>query len=361
MDTKEKNSGKKRKKKSVSEWKALVAEFQKPHAGRAWWQVFNTLGSITGIWVGLYFIQRAMVPGGIPTPTGWWATVLLSALAGLLVVRAFIIFHDCGHGSFLSSKRANNVLGFITGLVTFTPFYQWRWEHAIHHSTTGDLSRRGVGDIWTLTVKEYLDSTRWKRFTYRLARNPFILFLIAPLFLFLVIQRFPNPKAKQREKKSVWIMNFAILAMSAGLISIFGFLPWLIIQLTMMTVAGTCGVWLFYVQHQFEDAYWVKGDEWDFTTAAMEGSSFYKLPKLLQWFSGNIGFHHVHHLNPMIPNYNLERCHCSDPYFEKVPPMNILTSLKSINYRLWDEEANKMIGFRELKRRLASQELDQAA
>jgi len=218
-----------------------------------------------------------------------------------------------------------------------------------------------VGDIWTLTVKEYLESTRWKRFTYRLARNPIILFLIAPLFLFLVIQRFPNPKAKAREKKSAWIMNFAILAMSAGLISIFGFLPWLIIQLAMMTVAATCGVWLFYVQHQFEDAYWVKGDEWDFTTAAMEGSSFYKLPKVLQWFSGNIGFHHVHHLNPMIPNYNLERCHRSDPYFEKVPPMNILTSLKSINYRLWDEDNGKMIGFRQLKRQLALQELDRAA
>ena len=361
MENVEKTAGTKRKKKSVSEWKALVADFQKPHAGRAWWQVFNTMGSLLGIWIGLYFLQAAMQAGEIASSTGWWITVLLSAFAGLILVRAFIIFHDCGHGSFLASKKTNNALGFITGLVTFTPYYQWRWEHAIHHSSTGDLSRRGVGDIWTLTVKEYLESTRWTRFTYRMARNPVILFLIAPLFLFLVLQRFPNPKAKSREKKSVHLMNLAIVAKAAVLISIFGFVPWLVIQLTMMTVAGSCGVWLFYVQHQFEDAYWVKGDDWDFTTAAMEGSSFYKLPKVMQWFSGNIGFHHVHHLNPMIPNYNLERCHCSDPYFDAAPVLNLSGSFKTINYRLWDEDNGKMIGFRQLKRQLALKELDQAA
>ena len=354
-------TGKERTKKSVSEWKSLVAEFQHPHAGRAWWQVVNTLGTVLVLWVVLYFVQGGMKNGDLTASTGWWTTILLSVLAGLFLVRAFIIFHDCGHGSFLKSKKVNNTLGFITGLLTLTPFYHWKWEHSVHHASTGDLSRRGLGDIWTLTVKEYLESTRWKRFTYRLIRNPFVLFLIGPLFLFFVLQRFCAKSAKPREKNSVHLMNLAILVKSAVLIYIFGFVPWLVIQLTMMTVAGCSGVWLFYVQHQFEDAYWVKGDEWDFTTAAMEGSSFYKLPKLLQWFSGNIGFHHVHHLNPMIPNYNLERCHCSDPYFEKVPPMNLLTSLKSINYRLWDEDANKMIGFRQLKRQLALQELDQAA
>lgn len=297
----------------------------------------------------------------LDTSTGWWITISLSCLAGLFLVRAFIIFHDCGHGSFLKSKKVNNALGFITGLLTFTPYHHWKWEHSVHHASTGDLSRRGMGDIWTLTVKEYLESTRWKRFTYRLTRNPIILFLIAPLYLFLIHQRFPKPTAKPREKRSVWMMNGAILALAAGLISIFGFVPWLVIQLTMMTVAGGCGVWLFYVQHQFEDAYWVKGEDWDFTTAAMEGSSFYKLPKILQWFSGNIGFHHVHHLNPMIPNYNLEKCHKSDPFFDAAPVLKFFNSFKTINYRLWDEDANKMIGFRQLKRQLALQELDQAA
>ena len=345
------STGKDRTKKSVSEWKSLVAKFQQPHAGRAWCQVINTLGALLVLWVGLYFSLAV----------GWWLTILLSALAGLFLVRVFIIFHDCGHGSFLKSKRVNNTLGFITGLLTFTPFYHWKWEHSVHHASTGDLSRRGVGDIWTLTVKEFLAATRWKRFTYRLARNPVVLFLIGPLLLFLGLQRFCAKAAKPREKKSVYQMNVAILAMSVGLISIFGFIPWLVIQLTMMTVAGSCGVWFFYVQHQFEDAYWVTGDEWDFTTAAMEGSSFYKLPRILQWFSGNIGFHHVHHLNSMIPNYNLERCHRSDPYFEDAPVLNFLGSLKTINYHLWDEDANKMIGFRQLKHQLALRELDQAA
>ena len=361
MENTASSTGKKRTKRSVSEWKSLVAEFQKPHAGRAWWQVFNTLGSLLALWVGLYFVQSASKTGELASSTGWWITVLLSAFAGLILVRTFIIFHDCGHGSFLKSKKANNALGFITGLLTFTPYYHWKWEHSVHHASTGDLSRRGMGDIWTLTVKEYLDSTRWKRFTYRLSRNPIILFFVAPLYLFLIHQRFSKPTAKPREKRSVWIMNGAILALAAALISIFGFVPWLVIQLTMMTVAGGCGVWLFYVQHQFEDAYWVKGEEWDFTTAAMEGSSFYKLPKILQWFSGNIGFHHVHHLNPMIPNYNLEKCHKSDPFFDAAPVLKFFSSFKTINYRLWDEEANKMIGFRQLKRQLALQELDQAA
>jgi len=335
---------KKKTKKSVSEWKALVADFQKPHHGRAWWQVINTLGSVVLLWVAIYFTL----------PVSWLLTCFLAVLAGLILVRAFIIFHDCGHGSFFKSRKANQNLGFIAGLLTFTPFHHWRWEHSVHHATTGDLSRRGMGDIWTLTVKEYLECSRWKKFTYRLVRNPFVLFVFAPLFLFLVIQRIPAGKAKPKEKRSVHMMNLAIVIMSAGLISIFGFWQWFVVQSIMMTVASTCGVWLFYVQHQFEDAYWVQGDEWDFTTAAMEGSSFYKLPKILQWFSGNIGFHHVHHLNPMIPNYNLERCHCSDPFFESVPPMNIWTSLKCINYRLWDVDSNKMIGFRQLKRQLQS-------
>ena len=355
------STGKGRTKRSVSEWKSLVAEFQHPHAGRAWWQVFNTLGSVLGIWVGLFFLQRAMEDNKITPTSYWWITILLSCLAGLFLVRAFIIFHDCGHGSFLKSKKVNNALGFITGLLTFTPFHHWKWEHSVHHASTGDLSRRGMGDIWTLTVKEYLESTRWKRFTYRLTRNPFVLFLIGPLFLFFVLQRFCAKSAKPREKKSVHLMNLAIVVKSAGLIAIFGFDHWLVIQLTMMTVAGCSGVWLFYVQHQFEDAYWVKGDEWDFTTAALEGSSFYKLPKLLQWFSGNIGFHHVHHLNPMIPNYNLEKCHKSDPYFDAAPVLKFFNSFKTINYRLWDEESEKMIGFRQLKKQLALQELDQAA
>ena len=186
-------------------------------------------------------------------------------------------------------------------------------------------------------------------------RNPIILFVIAPLFLFLVRERFPVAAANKREKRSVWVMNFALLCMSAGLIAIFGFVPWLIIQLTAMAVAGSGGVWLFYVQHQFEDAYWERSEDWDYTTAAMQGSSFYKLPKVLQWFSGNIGFHHIHHLSSRIPNYNLERCHRSDPLFHEVEPLTLFRSLKSITFRLWDEQNKKLISFRRLRQLQRSQ------
>ena len=178
-----------------------------------------------------------------------------------------------------------------------------------------------------------------------------MLFFIAPLFLFLILQRFPSSKANPRERRSVWIMNLSVLAMVVGLIVIFGVLPWLIIQLTVLAVAFSCGVWLFYVQHQFEDAYWERAGDWDYTAAAMQGSSFYKLPRVLQWFSGNIGFHHIHHLSSRIPNYHLERCHRSDPMFQEVKPMSLLGSLKSITFRLWDEKARKLIGFHLRKQR----------
>ena len=279
----------------------------------------------------------------------WWITVPLAMLAGAFLVRVFIIFHDCGHGSFFKSRLANDIVGFCCGLLTLPPYYHGRWEHAIHHATAGDLDRRNVGDIWTMTVQEYLEASRWKRFAYRLARNPFVLFGLAPLFLFVVLQRIPAGKANPRERESVWWMNLSVLLMAAGLSWIFGVIPYLVIQLTAIMVAGGAGVWMFYIQHQFEDVYWERGEHWDYTAAALQGSSFYKLPKILQWFSGNIGFHHIHHLSPRIPNYNLQRCHEADPMFQTVKPVTLLSSLKSFNLRLWDEQKKKLVGFRHLR------------
>ena len=270
-------------------------------------------------------------------------------LAGAFLVRIFIIFHDCGHGSYFKSGRSNDILGFITGVLTFTPYCHWRWEHAIHHASAGHLDKRGTGDVWTLTVQEYLEASRWKRFAYRLARNPIVLFGLAPLFLFVVLQRFPSRKANARERRSVWWMNLAILGMAGALSWVFGLVAYLIIQLTVMMVAGGAGVWMFYVQHQFEDVYWERGDNWDYTAAALQGSSFYKLPKILQWFSGNIGFHHIHHLSARIPNYNLERCHRSDPLFQTVKPITLFSSLKSFTLRLWDERGKKLVGYRHMR------------
>jgi acyl-lipid omega-6 desaturase (Delta-12 desaturase) len=320
-------------------WKQIVAKYQEPSTSRAVWQMVNTLGPYALIW---YLIYRSLT-------VSWWLLVPLSILAGAFLVRTFIIFHDCGHGSFFRSRAANNVVGFITGMLTFTPFYHWRWEHAIHHASAGHLDKRGVGDIWTLTVEEYLQSTRWRRFAYRLARNPFILFPIAPLYIFLIGQRFPSANASKRERRSVGWMNLALLGMVTGLCLLFGVKACLLVLLMTMGVAGAAGVWLFYVQHQFEGVYWERGEDWDYTAAALQGSSFYKLPKVLQWFSGNIGFHHIHHLSSRIPNYNLERCHRADPLFQQVEPVTLFASLRSLRFRLWDEERGKLIGFRHLR------------
>jgi len=320
-------------------WREIVAKYQQASSGRAIWQIVNTLVPFGFAW---YLIYLSLA-------VSWWLTIPLAALAGALLVRIFIIFHDCGHGSFFKSRRVNDIVGFIAGVLTFTPYYHWRWEHSIHHANAGHLDKRGTGDVWTMTVQEYLESSRWKRFAYKIARNPIVLFVIAPLFLFVVLQRFPSPKANSRERHSVWWMNLALFGMAAGLSWIFGFVPYLLIQLTILAVAGAGGIWMFYVQHQFEDVYWERGENWDFVAAALQGSSFYKLPRILQWFSGNIGFHHIHHLSPRIPNYNLQRCHEADPLFQRVKPITLFSSLKSLNFRLWDEQRKKLVGYRQMR------------
>jgi omega-6 fatty acid desaturase (delta-12 desaturase) len=320
-------------------WKQIVARFQKPSAARAIWQLVNTLGPYAFVWWLMYHSLAV----------SWWITAPLAVLAGGLLVRVFIFFHDCGHGSFFKSRLANDICGFLCGMLTFTPYYHWRWEHSLHHASSGDLDRRGTGDVWTLTVQEYLESSRWKRFSYRLARNPIILFVIAPFFLFVVRHRFPKTRANERERHSVYWMNLAIFGMAAVMSAVFGLKAYLLIQLIVLMVAGSTGVWLFYVQHQFEGVYWERRDEWDYAAAALQGSSFYKLPRILQWFSGNIGFHHIHHLSPRIPNYNLEKCHNADPLFQRVKPVTLLSSFKSLTFRLWDERRQRLVGYRHLR------------
>ncbi len=321
-------------------WKQIVLHYQKPSGWRAWWQITDTFGPYIALWYLMY----------LSLAVSWWLVLPLAVLAGMFLVRVFIIFHDCGHGSYFKSRQANDAVGFITGLLTFTPFYQWRWDHAIHHATSGHLDKRGTGDLWTLTVEEYLASSRWRRFAYRLARNPVVLFVIAPLFVLVVKQRFPSANANERERHSVIWMNLAILGMATGLSLVFGVLPYLLIQLIIISVAGSAGFWFFYVQHQFEGVYWERAEQWDYAAAALKGSSFYKLPKVLQWFSGNIGYHHIHHLSARIPNYNLERCHKAHLMFQQVKPLTLFASLKTLRLRLWDEQRKKLISFRHLKK-----------
>jgi acyl-lipid omega-6 desaturase (Delta-12 desaturase) len=320
-------------------WKDIAAKYQSSEVWPGAWQLVNTLVPYATLWCLMYFSLQV----------AWWLAVPLALLAAGFLVRLFIIFHDCGHGSFLPSRRVNDTLGFITGVITLTPYYHWRWEHAQHHASSGDLDRRGMGDVWTLTVQEYLEASRWKRFAYRLARNPVVLFGLAPLFIFFIKMRFPAAKAPRRERHSVAWTNLAIVGMVAGMSFIFGLGTYLLLQMFITLVAGSAGVWLFYVQHQFEGVYWERDEDWDFCTAALKGSSFYKLPKVLQWFSGNIGFHHIHHLSPRIPNYHLEKCHRAEPFFQTVKPVTLFASLKSLTFRLWDEQRQRLVGYRVLR------------
>jgi omega-6 fatty acid desaturase (delta-12 desaturase) len=303
-------------------------------------QIVDTLGPIVLLWY-LSSLALRISP---------WLALPVAVLIGALLVRVFIIFHDCGHGSFFRSRLANDVTGFMAGVLTFTPYYQWRWEHARHHATSGHLDRRGTGDVWTMTVQEYLESSRWKRFAYRLARNPFVLFVLAPLYVFVLRQRIPSPRSGPRERRSVWWMNLALAGMFVGMSWWLGVVNYLALQLVAIAVAGAAGVWLFYVQHQFEDAYWERGEDWDYTAAALRGSSFYELPRVLRWLSGNIGYHHVHHLGPRVPNYYLERCHRSAGIFGEVEPITLLGSVKSLRLHLWDEGLRRLVGFRHARR-----------
>ncbi|HEX2908585.1 MAG TPA: fatty acid desaturase [Phototrophicaceae bacterium] len=318
-------------------WQQVVVRYQQSDLRRSLWQMVNSIAPYFILW---YLAYRSL-------EISYWLTLPLTLLAALFVMRVFIIFHDCGHGSFFKSKKANDFVGVFTGIITFTPYYAWRHSHAIHHATSGDLDRRGIGDVWTLTYEEYQKRPRLQQFFYRLYRNPFMIFVVGPTIDFVVLQRLPymNKSAKAREKNSVHVTNLALLGVAVVLSLTIGFKAYVLVQLPIIAFASSLGVWLFYVQHQYENVYWERHENWDYATAALYGSSFYKLPKVLQWFTGNIGFHHIHHLSPRIPNYQLEACHNENPIFHEIEPLTLRTSLKSLWVRVWDEDRHKMIGY----------------
>ncbi len=319
-------------------WQDVVARYARPDLRRSLWMVVNTLAPFFGLWI-------LMI---LSVQVSYWLTLLLAIPTAGFMVRTFIIFHDCGHGSFFKSRKANDVLGIITGIINFTPYYRWRHEHAIHHATSGDLDRRGIGDVYTMTVKEYFEAPWWKKVGYRVFRHPLAMFLVGPILVFVLIQRFPGPNLGKRELASVWWTNLALVTIIGLLCWGIGWQTYLLVQLPVMILAMAVGVWLFYVQHNFDPAYWEHQDQWEFAKAGLDGSSFYKLPAVLQWFTGNIGFHHIHHLSPKIPNYKLPECHKDNSIFH-VKPMTLLFSLKSLRLRLWDEEKRIMVGWKALK------------
>ncbi len=320
-------------------WQPLVAKYAKPDLARSLWQVANSFIPYFALWaLMIWSIQIS-----------YWITLGLSVLAAGFLMRIFIIFHDCGHGSFFKSQKANDFVGRIAGLLNFTPYYRWKHDHAIHHATASDLDRRGTGDVYTMTVKEYLAAPWWKKAAYRIMRNPFALLGAGPLLMFVVMQRIPLPSQGRRARTSVWWTNFALVGVIAGMCWLIGWKTFLLVQLPVLMLSSAIGIWLFYVQHNFDPTYWDNHEGWEFVKAGLQGSSFYKLPLILQWFSGNIGFHHIHHLSAKIPNYNLPQCYYENSVFH-VKPLTIAASLKSLSLRLYDEEQKMLIGWSGLKR-----------
>ena len=285
----------------------------------------------------------------------WLLTAGLAVLAGGFLVRTFVVFHDCAHGSLFVSRRANRWVGRLAGLLVLSPYARWRHDHAVHHATAGDLDRRGVGDIVTLTVAEYRARPLRGRLAYRAVRNPLVMFGLGPIVAMIVGPRIATRSQRPRLRRSVLGTDVALTLVFALLGWLIGWERLLLVWAPSAMLAGSVGIWLFYVQHQFEDAYWQSASRWTYADAALAGSSYLKLPRLLQFFTGNIGLHHVHHLNARIPNYNLERAHRENPVFHQVPTLSLLDGLRAVRLKLWDPELGKLVSFARARRDWAGQ------
>jgi len=278
------------------------------------------------------------------------AVLAVAIPASGFLVRTFIVFHDCAHGSFLPSRRANTWLGVLAGLLVYSPFHSWRHEHAVHHATSGDLDRRGVGDVETLTVAEYVALPWPKRLAYRLFRNPLVMFGIGPIWALAIEPRMIPKGARARIRRSHLATDAALVALVGALCWLIGWREFLLVQLPMVVLAGATGVWLFYVQHQFEDAYWQRSDDWSYADAALRGSSYLKLPRVLQFFTGNIGLHHVHHLSARIPNYHLQRAHNANAFLHQAPTLSLWDGLRAVRLKLYDEQSGRLVTFAQARR-----------
>ncbi|MHC0038231.1 Delta(5) desaturase DesA [Pseudoneobacillus sp. C159] len=319
--------------------KKQVTPYEKSTVKESTIQLLNTLVPFLGLWVLAH----------LSLSVSYWLALVPIILAAGFLVRIFIIFHDCTHHSFFKSRKANRIVGTITGVITLFPFDQWGHDHAVHHATSGNLDKRGVGDIWTMTVDEYVAASWKMRLAYRLYRNPFVMFGLGPIYQFLIMNRFNRKAAKKKERMNLYLTNVLIVVLYAAVISVIGWQSFLIVQGSIFMISGSAGIWLFYVQHNFEDSYFEPDKDWEYVLAAVEGSSFYKLPKIMQWLTGNIGFHHVHHLSPRVPNYRLEEAHNNTEPLKNVPTVTLATSLQSLKFRLWDEKRKNFVSFKEIK------------
>lgn len=324
--------------KDQDNWRKSLAPYEKSNTKYSVWQLINTLVPFFGLWYLAY----------LSLSVSYWLTIPIMVLAGGFLVRTFIIFHDCCHRSFFKNRKANTIVGNITGIMTLCSYDQWRYSHSMHHATNGNLDKRGTGDIWTLTVNEYLALSPLRRWVYRMYRNPMIMFTIGPIYTFLLIYRFNRKGAPKKERMNTYMVNVALVAIIGLLCWAIGWQAFLMIQGPIFFMSGVGGIWLFYVQHQFEESYFEEEENWNYVKAAMHGSSFYKLPKVLHWITGNIGFHHIHHLSSRVPNYFLESAHNTSPVLQDVQTITLLTSLQSLRFRIWNEDTKRFIGFKDI-------------
>jgi omega-6 fatty acid desaturase (delta-12 desaturase) len=324
------------------DWNALLAPYRRPDRWRSAYQLANTGVPFVALWLAMLWSLEV----------GYWLTLLLSIPSALLLVRMFMFQHDCGHGSFFRSMRANNAVGGALGVLTLVPYAYWRKTHALHHAGSGNLDLRGFGDIDTLTVREYLSRSRFQRLLYRLYRHPLVLLVIGPVWQFVIKHRYPAdlPRDWRREWRSVHRTNLAILAVIVVMVLLVGWERFVLVQLPITLIAGSVGVYLFYVQHQYEDTYWRYREVWDYYAAGLEGASHLVMPRVLQWFTANIGLHHIHHIASRIPNYYLQRCFDENPELHDVTRLTLPQSIHTLWLTLWDEDNRQLVRFRDLPR-----------
>lgn len=323
-------------------WTDSVAKYKRSNQLKSSWQIINSLLPFCGLWYLMY----------LSLSWSYWLTLLLAIPTAGFLVRIFIIQHDCGHHSFFRSRQANDLLGGLCGFFTLTPYYLWRRSHSRHHASSGDLSHRGHGDVWVMTVDEYRSCSYLGRLRYQLYRHPLLMFVLGPSVLFILVQRLTHyiPRTWHRERRSVHLTNLGILAMLVMSWFTIGIPAFLLVHLPIIMLGAAIGSWLFFIQHQYEHTYWQPHANWDFTRSAFEGSSYYRLPRVLQWFTGNIGFHHIHHLESRIPNYNLPTCYKDVPEFREAVTLGMRDSLRCTRLKLWDEHLQRMVTFREFRK-----------
>jgi omega-6 fatty acid desaturase (delta-12 desaturase) len=325
--------------------------------GKAWWvgplepyagaELRSSLGCLATSVVPYLLLWPVMY---LLLDVSYVVTLAVSAPASGFLLRTYIVFHDCSHGSFMPNKRANTWLGVVIGLIVYAPFHSWRHEHAGHHASAGDLDRRGVGDVATWTVAEYSAATPGARLGYRLMRSPLIMFTLGPLWALALQPRIVPMSKRPRLRNSHIYTDIALAALVGGVVLLVGWQAFLMIQLPMVFMAGSAGVFMFYVQHQFEGVYWTRSDDWSYVDAALQGSSYLKLPKPLQFFTGNIGLHHVHHLSPRIPNYNLQRAHDENEFLHRAPTITLRDGLQCTRLKLIDDDACRLVTFAQARR-----------